>query len=196
MYGVQSAAHNNFSPVQLYIWVPKAPKSMARKRSRDPSDLGAFLWSSKGGYPYPCSATMRTCLDPRKGCGHVRMSIMLYNASYDLPWNFFTIYSYIMLYITLLYITIYIYISSTDLVCIKHIRSFGPKALGFDTHSRQTILPAKRAANSSSLGTGWLRKHIPSDPGGQKYSGQCSMYILVPSKSYQKHNAAISSLCD
>ena len=38
----------------------KDPKSMARNRTRDPNDLGAVPLELKGGYPYPCSATMRT----------------------------------------------------------------------------------------------------------------------------------------
>ena len=41
----------------LAIWVPKAP-IYGSKRSRDLSDLGAFLWSSKGVIlilaPLPC----------------------------------------------------------------------------------------------------------------------------------------------
>ena len=38
---------------QSSCWGSKGPKSMARNRSRDLSDLGAFLWSSKQVCPYP-----------------------------------------------------------------------------------------------------------------------------------------------
>ena len=43
-------------------------------------ETGTNTWTYINIYTY-----IRTCFDAQKGCGHVRMSIMLYNASYDLP---------------------------------------------------------------------------------------------------------------
>ena len=62
VYGVQSPAHNSLPPVQQ-IWAPKA-QIYGSKRYRDPSDLGAFLWSSKGVTliiaPLPCELFLIT----------------------------------------------------------------------------------------------------------------------------------------
>ena len=60
MYGVQSVAHNNSPPVQLSGF-------QRSNRTQDPSDLGVFPLELKGGYPYPCSATMQIFNSNRKG---------------------------------------------------------------------------------------------------------------------------------
>ena len=61
----------------------KGPNSMARNRTRDPSDLGAFLWSSKGVALIPAPLPYALCLDTQKGCSKVSWMLMIQMMPYN-----------------------------------------------------------------------------------------------------------------
>ena len=68
----------------------KGPKSMARKRSRDPSDLGAFLSGAQRGLPLSLLRYHTNVFLDTKGprCGYLYK--LCYYTGYGLQWNLFT----------------------------------------------------------------------------------------------------------
>ena len=61
----------------------KGPKSMARNRTWDPSDLEAFLWSSKGVALIPAPLPYALFLDTQKGCSGVSCMLMMQTMSHN-----------------------------------------------------------------------------------------------------------------